>query len=112
MEKYKLEWNFFATCFAWWIYLESRNIDWIYRMLFLWCLEDAGNSAEKKQTSQIFKKSIISWTRLFTACKVSKYGVISGPNVGKYEPEITPYLDNFHAVIQMESNDREQIGNK
>ena len=34
-----------------------------------------------------------------------KYGVSSGPyfllfspNTGKYEPEKTPYLDNFHAV--------------
>ena len=34
------------------------------------------------------------------------YGVISGPyfpvfnpNTGKYEPEITPYLDTFHTVI-------------
>ena len=33
------------------------------------------------------------------------YGVISGPhfpvfglNTGKYGPEITPYLDSFHAV--------------
>ena len=54
----------------------------------------------------------------FTASKVSKYGVISGPffpvfglnirstpylsvfslNTGKYGPEITPYLDTFHAV--------------
>ena len=40
-----------------------------------------------------------------TAWKVSKYGVISGPyfpvfglNTGKYGPEITPYLDTFHAV--------------
>ena len=49
-----------------------------------------------------------------TAWKVAKYGVISGPyfpafglntersvfspNAGKYEPEITPYLDTFHAV--------------
>ena len=40
-----------------------------------------------------------------TAWKVSKYGVISGPyfpvlglNTGKYGPEITPYLDPFHAV--------------
>ena len=40
-----------------------------------------------------------------TARKVSKYGVISGPyfpvfslNAGKYGPEITPYLDTFHAV--------------
>ena len=49
-----------------------------------------------------------------TTYKVSKYGVISGPyfpvfglnteryvfssNTGKYGPEITPYLDTFHAV--------------
>ena len=42
----------------------------------------------------------------FTARKVSKYGVISGPyfpvfnpNTGKYRPEITPYPDAFHAVF-------------
>ena len=42
----------------------------------------------------------------YTAWKASKYGVISGPhfpifglNTGKYGPEITPYLDTFHAVI-------------
>ena len=36
---------------------------------------------------------------------MSKYGVISGPyfpilrlKTGKYLPEITPYLDTFHAV--------------
>ena len=29
-----------------------------------------------------------------------KYGVISGPNREKYGPEITPYLDTFHAVKQ------------
>ena len=51
----------------------------------------------------------------FTAWKVSKYRVNSGPyfpafglnterygvlspNVGKYRPEKTPYLDTFHAV--------------
>ena len=37
-----------------------------------------------------------------TAWKVPKYGAISGqvfsPNTGKYRPEITPYLDTFHAV--------------
>ena len=40
-----------------------------------------------------------------TAWKVSKYGVFSGPyipvfgpNTGKYGPEKTPYVDNFHAV--------------
>ena len=33
-----------------------------------------------------------------TAWKVSKYRVISGSNTGKYVPELTPYLDTFHAV--------------
>ena len=49
--------------------------------------------------------------QVFTAWKVSKYGVISGPyfpvfvlntenpNTGKYRPEITPYLDTFDVVI-------------
>ena len=44
----------------------------------------------------------------YTALKLSKYGVISGPyfpvfglNTGKYGPEITPYLDNFHTVVQV-----------
>ena len=38
--------------------------------------------------------------------KVTKYEVISGPyisvfslNIGKYGPEITPYLDTFHVVL-------------
>ena len=42
----------------------------------------------------------------FTAWKVSKYKVFSGPyfpvfspNTGKYEIEGTPYSDNFHAVF-------------
>ena len=62
----------------------------------------------------ITKLSKIPQSRLYTAWKVSKYGVISGPyfpvfglnteisvfspNTGKYGPEITPYLDTFHAV--------------
>ena len=42
----------------------------------------------------------------FTARKVCKYGVFSGPyfpvfglNTRKYRPEKSPYLDTFHAVI-------------
>ena len=43
----------------------------------------------------------------FTASKVSKYGVFSVPNfprfglnfLGKYGPEIIPYLDIFHAMF-------------
>ena len=41
---------------------------------------------------------------------MSKYGVISGPyfpvfspNTGKDGPEITPYLDTFHAVYNSKS---------
>ena len=53
-------------------------------------------------------------TRAITAWKVSKYGVISGsyfpvfsPNTGKYGPEITPYLNTFHAVhAKMVENNR------
>ena len=33
-----------------------------------------------------------------TAWKVPKYGVISGPYFPVFGPEITPYLDTFHAV--------------
>ena len=43
---------------------------------------------------------------VYTVWKVCKYGVISGPyfpvfnpNTGKYGPEITAYLDTFHAEI-------------
>ena len=34
-----------------------------------------------------------------TAWKMSKYGVFSGPNTGKYGPEKTPHLDTFYAVL-------------
>ena len=57
----------------------------------------------------IAKRCIIGETiQLFTAWKVSKYGVISGlylpvfnPNTGKYGPEITPHLDTFHALLNI-----------
>ena len=35
----------------------------------------------------------------YATWKVSRYGTISRPNTGKYGPEITPYLDTFHAVL-------------
>ena len=35
---------------------------------------------------------------MITVWKVSKYKVISGPNIENFEPEITPYLDTFHIV--------------
>ena len=44
----------------------------------------------------------------FTAWNMSKHGVTSGPyfpvfrlNTGKYWPEMTPFLDTFHAVIEI-----------
>ena len=39
----------------------------------------------------------------FTAWKVSKYGVISGPYFPVFWPEITPYLDTFHVVVFLKS---------
>ena len=35
----------------------------------------------------------------FTVQKMSKYGVFSVTNTGKYGPEKTPYLDTFQTVI-------------
>ena len=57
----------------------------------------------KKGQSEL--KGIKWFFSVDTAWKVPKYGVVSGtyfpvfsPNTGKYGPEITPYLDTFHAV--------------
>ena len=49
-----------------------------------------------KQLCTLCNKKYFAIT--ITAWKVSKYGVISGPNTGKYRREVTPYLDTFHAV--------------
>ena len=53
---------------------------------------------------QNFTVKFYTWIS-YTAWRVSKYGVISGPyfpvlglNTAKYGLEITPYLDNFHAL--------------
>ena len=42
---------------------------------------------------------MFSFITRFTALKVSKYGVFSGPYFPVFGPEETPYLDTFHAVI-------------
>ena len=49
---------------------------------------------------RIFKNPIVWYVSSLyvTAWKVSKYGVFSGPNTGKYEPEKTPSLDTFLKV--------------
>ena len=59
-------------------------------------------------SGEISKSRVILWA-IYTAWKVSKYGVISGPyspvfspNTGKYGPEITPYLDTFHVVLDLQ----------
>ena len=41
----------------------------------------------------------IGLLRLFTASRMSKYGVISGPYFPVFGSEITPYLDTFHVVL-------------
>ena len=38
-----------------------------------------------------------------------KYGVFSGPNVGKYGPEKTPYMDTFIAVRSIPGTPQETI---
>ena len=40
--------------------------------------------------------------KFFTVWKVSKYGVFSSSNTGKYGSEKTPYLDTFDAVVKEE----------
>ena len=57
----------------------------------------------KKKERTIFNHLI----KFITAWNESEYGVISGPyfsvfspNTEKYGPEITPYLDTFHAVYE------------
>ena len=37
-----------------------------------------------------------------TSWKVSKYGAFSGPYFPVFEPEKTPYLYTFHAVVLFE----------
>ena len=60
---------------------------------------------KSRSFEKCFYYAIVSLLSSYTTWKVSKYGVISGLhfpvfglNTGKYGPEITLYLDNFHAV--------------
>ena len=55
---------------------------------------------------------------MYTAWKVSKNGVFSGPsfpafvfspNTGKYGPEKTPYLDTFHAVVYRRKRNKKTV---
>ena len=56
---------------------------------------------------------MIKKARPYTARKVSKYGVFSGPyfpvfglNTGKYGPENTPYLDTLHVNLNISGTKR------
>ena len=74
------------------------------------CIKGLRNSSSQDYTIHILFVTGIYIEDFFTckkytAWKVSKCVVISGPNfpifspnAGKYGPEITPYLDTFHAV--------------
>ena len=83
------------------------SFDWFKSLfLFLFTLadlpEDGIGSELVKTYLELYQTS---------AWKVSKYGVFPGPyfpvfspNTGKYRPEKTPYLDNFHAVKHLRWN--------
>ena len=65
------------------------------------------NTLKTKLISAIKSSLILPRTCLLSIYpKVPKYGVIFGPyflvfglNTEKYRPEISPYLDTFHAVL-------------
>ena len=77
-------------------------------------LKTFGSSNIYIQSVYVYFSVIIFIFPLITAWKVSKYGVFSdpyfpvfSPNTGKYGPEITPYLNTFHAVhVKMVENNR------
>ena len=58
-----------------------------------------GQELLQRGAGNLLQSGAITITKC-TAWKVSKYGVISGPNTGKYRPKITPYLDTSHAVVR------------
>ena len=69
--------------------------------------DEAARSVKPRCNDYNLIRNIVTVTTTYTARNVSKYGVISGPhfplfgfNTGKYGPEITPYLDTFHAVFE------------
>ena len=77
--------------------LECLNYEALTCNLLLNLAISAGLITPLRVTDSQFKPSGGHWN--FSAWKVSKYRVIPGPNTEKYEPEITPYLDTFHAVF-------------
>ena len=54
----------------------------------------SGRNEFRKESKKVSAKVILT----IIAWKVSKYGVFSGPYIGKYGPEKPPYFDICHAV--------------
>ena len=50
-----------------------------------------------KSLRAIILREMCPNTKLFLV-RIFPYFSVFSPNTGKYGPEITPYLDNFHAV--------------
>ena len=70
----------------------------VFKLKFgCWLVKDGYSSITVPDYSD-FSQMTRSFLETDTAWKMSKYGVISGPNRGKYGPEITPFLKTLHAV--------------
>ena len=94
----KIYWNILKS------FLNDKQGPCILPLQWRHCLNNLNpNKAHSHDLNSISMLKICGQS--ITACKVSKYGVISGSyfslfslNTRKYGPEITPYLDTFHAV--------------
>ena len=74
--------------------------------LLLWFASNRSLTHRLSKVAETYNDDIDRYSQNSTAWEMSKYGVISGLyftvfnlNTGKYGPEITPYLDTFHAVF-------------
>ena len=87
---------------------QNKDIFAIFKMFQNNCWINVYYAKSKRLLDWLFwsKNSNYQFELKFgTSWKVSKYGVISGPyfpvfgmSTGKYESEVTPYLDTFHSV--------------
>ena len=74
--------------------------------LLLWVANNKSLTHWLSKVAETHNDDIDRYSQNSTAWEMSKYGVISGPfftvfnpNTGKYGPEITPYLNTFHAMF-------------
>ena len=83
----------------------SVDIVWTYNNNFFTLLLVYHTLREKCPNTELFLVLIFlysDWIRRFTP----KISVVS-PKIGKHRPEITPYLDTFHAVTLFLISDKE-----